>query len=365
MVSIGGCSCETPSSRDAPPSPDVMDAIEPCALGIRRAAMDLPAGVEYAAIAGGDERLWVADAVGTSSPTGRVTELSLDGTRLSTREVALPTEVIAPHAMVVLPGEPLAVWWGSSRYAVRVAFDAEPTIVLVPEAGLDRRTTDAGHGVAFLYGDGVMRLDRAGSVSSVATGDGVTTVSMRLFPGEVEGVGHGIGTTIDETLALLTYDFATTPPTLESRDLGLPTAPIHLSGRDLRGFARTEAGYVVSTHTLDMEVVRTVWFDEDFVEVARHEQAMGGDARVLGIVSGPYGELIVVEVWSPLGLRELRVLVADAPGVVRGGTRALVSSDTDGGGHLDLHVWSAIEGSVSVAYQRRGLVEVVTLCAPL
>lgn len=342
-----------------------MDSVEPCALGIRRAAMDLPAGVEDVAIAGGEERVWVADAVGASDATGRIIEFALDGTRLDTFEVTLPGDLPAPTPLLVLPSAPPAAWWGSSRLVARVAFDTE-SIVTLPMGGAGIRFSDAGHGAAIFYGSPLMRIAADGStVSMPRDADGVASVSIRLFPGDAEGRGYGLGTTVGSALALLTYDFAATPPTLTVRDLGVATARVDVFGYDLRGFARTPTGYVVSTHTLDWESVRTVWFDEDFVEVARHEQPMGGFSRVLGIVSGPYGELIVVEVRSPLGLGELRVIVADAPGVVRGGTRALVPTEGELGGRLDLEVWSAIEGSVSVAYERRGLVEVVTLCAPL
>lgn len=318
----------------------------------------------HVVMAGGPERLWVGDTLTGGPMIGRVTELSLDGTPLNVSEAALPESLLAPHARLVLPGAPLAAWWGMSGAAARVGFDDETVVTLSADGRA--RFSDAGSGATFVYGAELQRIAAGGTSSAISLEDaGVDRFSITLLPGDADGRGYGIGTTADDRMALLVYDFGASPPSLAVRDLELPTARIDVDGYELRGFAETATGYVVSAPTLEPGTLRTVWFDEDFVEVARHDQPLDAPTRVLGIVSGPYGELIVLHRLEPIGaVSALRVVVANASGRVRGGTRDL-HTIIDGPSPLDTTVWSALDGSVSVAYAQGAELHVVTFCAPL
>lgn len=371
MATAAGCTCATSEMRDAPPSPDVLDPLEPCALGIRRAAMDLPAGGDRVAMLGDGERLWVADAVGPGYATARLTALALDGTRLASYEAELPYDMINPQPVLVMAGDPPQVVYasGTDRRAT-VTFGASPGVA---EARFVERVVAADERGLFALRATPPVLTRFafdGTSSSLdLTAVGIGGLARVLSVAGTAGRGYAAGSLEDGRTLVVAYDFSSSTPSADSVAVDVAARSPSRGGGVLT-LARTSDGVVMVTASwvpgAAGSTLHVVWLDESLSIVARHDHALDGYAAPLGVVSGPHGELVVIEVATDTGPRQMRVVVADRDGGIRGGDRALV---VVGGSIADTrdadHVWSPIPGAVSVAIDGEDRVEVLTFCAPL
>jgi hypothetical protein len=387
---MAGCTCAAPIGGPDARSPDVIDPLEPCALGIRRTSMDLMPlevveGTRHMAFAGGRDRLWVAQTDGpASAPIARLTELGLDGTRLSVREIALPPGSASLIPMAVGEGEPREVLYFDSRgRAVIVRFEGPGEAFVPPlsERVIGIYTAVAAGPRGFVAIGEVIAGDGFGRALFAMDQERVTTVELPLDV--LGGLGPGFGQDLHRQWSL-------TPPDASGRILGavvreggdlmamtIDTAPatplvsfietgVNLPATFARvRVARGSGGAVIATYFgMAGPNLRAVWLDEGLRVAATAD--LPADARWVELfgVTAAERALFAFGADGVSGVRELRVAAGVAPGELSGGRRALgVGMDSADIGS-DFYAWSPIEGSMSLAMMRGGL-EVVTLCAPL
>lgn len=383
-VAVAGCACAPPPNPvDAAmvDAPTTFDPGEPCAVGVRRALMDLlplawSTRSANMAVAGDGDRVWVAQVDVIETTVVRITELDLDGARVAIHEAPVPGDNWTPLS-VSGEGAVQALLGNTSRH--------ELALVVVPAGGGAPRVSVhdvgvSGVGASAALGAGgfltiARQVDHDMAVWSVREGSATATPLPVTSPSFVrynlgqddpgwsltapDSAGRYVAITIDGDGRMLAVEIDPTGAEPEVRIV--ETGEIIVSTIPHVEVARVAGGGVVVMARVEMPDVgvHVTWLDDELAVRARADLVVGGTwVEPIGVVPGER-ELLAFTWFGPAGTRDLRVAAAHPSGHVAGGARTLVRLPEP---EVRPVGWSSIPGAISVANGSDGL-EVVTLCA--
>ncbi len=360
---------------------DATESLEPCAEGIRRSVVDLlPLEVPttLATVQGRPGGLLVAQIAGPEdAPIARLTESTLDGERERIHEVSLGRFTDAVPTAIAGSGPFDVLFTTSSGVLLVVRFEDGAGAMFE----LDLPVAIVGlFGVAPAARGGFIAAAKLGFMRSALLAIDVEGVSVQevdvepasvLAPGgrgasagwdlsALDGSGHVYGAYVDaESAAIIAMrvDTRSVPFVVERAAIG-PTTGVPAEEATVQ-VSLAPGGAVIGVSRGDPIGVRAFWMEDTLEVRAAADVATGGRAARSVGVAGEGPDHLATLVYSDTGNAELRVAVAEAPGMVVGGARPLVTFDGSDGSPI---AWTGLPGSISLAYQR-GALEVMTLCA--
>jgi hypothetical protein len=312
------------------------------------------------------------------APIARLTELTLDGERERVHEVSLGRFADAAPAAIAGTGPWEVLFTTTWGVYLVVRFDEDGGGEMFE---LDLPVAIIGlWSVASAARGGFIAAAKLGFMSSALLAidlDGVTVQEIDAAPrgapafsgaepggwglSALDGTGHVYGAFVDTEssgIVALRIDTRTFPFVVDRAEVGTASeaspTPLHARATLAPG------GVVIGVNHGDPVGVRSIWLDESLGVRAEAIVTTGGRAAWSVGVGGDGPDHLAMMIYSDTGNMELRVAVAETPGIVTGGARALVSG-LDGGARFPI-AWTGLPGSISVAYQR-GALEVMTLCA--